>query len=186
MYGPRADEVGKGPTNKTGNAKCLKAEKTHTQSSADPCPLLEMLNFIRFSFAAVIHLDEMGFRGWTDHALLSRIIKHERGTLADSAVTEVVEGEACASLLAETYNEKLTPQERAEGWSYFASRISKLKPGADPALATKMWWIECHGRRRRGRVCCSRWSSPMGEGLLSELVTSGFVELNRHEEPPGR
>ena len=79
-----------------------------------------------------------------------RIIKHKHGTLADSAVIEVVEGEACASLLVETYNEKLTPQERAEGWSYFASRTGRLKPGADPVLATKMWWLECHARPRRG------------------------------------
>ena len=71
------------------------------------------------------------------------IIKQKDETAVGSEVIEVVKGEAYAIDLARRYDEKLTPQERTEGWSHFASRTNRLKPGADPAMATKMWLIDC-------------------------------------------
>ena len=74
-----------------------------------------------------------------------QIIKRKHESTSGAEVIEVVKGEARASQLADFYNEKLTPQENAEGWRCYAS-LTKLKPGTDPALATRILWIQSHRR----------------------------------------
>ena len=69
------------------------------------------------------------------------IIKHNFATLEGHEVVGVVKGESAAQSLAESYEAKLTPEERAAGWSYFIQRTTRkpmirprrpvnLKPGS--------------------------------------------------------
>ena len=71
------------------------------------------------------------------------VVKEKFGTAVGAKVIEVVKDELTAKLLSGRYDEQLSPQERAEGWNHSVCRTNKVKLGTDPAMATKIWGIEC-------------------------------------------
>ena len=71
------------------------------------------------------------------------VVKEKFGTAVGAKVIGVVKDELTARHLSDRYDEKLSPQERAEGWNHSVCRTNKVKPGTDPAMATKIWGIEC-------------------------------------------
>ena len=54
-----------------------------------------------------------------------KIIKHNFATLEGSEVVGVVRGESVAERLADSYTQKLSPEERDAGWTYFIQPTSQ-------------------------------------------------------------
>jgi len=89
------------------------------------------------------------------------IIRHNIRTYLSDGVMTVIRGKQNAELRLREYEQSQESSDRHEGWRYFIEKID-LKPGSDPAEATKHRQAELEGRESKAlrETESSNFSSP--------------------------
>ena len=76
------------------------------------------------------------------------IIRHNVRTYISGGVVEVVRGQDSAAIAMRRLEEQQASDDRHEGWRYFLEE-TELKPGMDPAQATRQRWTEFEARESK-------------------------------------